>query len=102
MASRPSNFQRGGGKQPSHSGVSEFLTRGECPHNWMDPKPIVEGRRAHFTLDRTGDAGRTDGGGQEFLCPGRQWQSGEYNRTCSGAAVLSSLSPLWKTSWTTR
>ena len=66
MALRPSKFQRGWGKQPSHSGVSEFLTGGECQRNRMDPKPTVGGRRAHFTLDQTGDAGRTDRGGQEL------------------------------------
>ena len=66
MASRPRNFQRGGGKQPSRSRVSEFPTRGECPHNRTDPKPTVGGRRAHFALDWTGDASGTDHGGQEF------------------------------------
>ena len=60
----------------------------------MDPKPTVGGRRAHFALDQTRDAGRTDRGGQEFQHTSRQWQSGEYDHTCFGAAVWVSCPPL--------
>ena len=87
MALRPGKFQRGRGKQPSCPEVSEFLTLGECPRDQTDARATVGGRRAHFTLDRTRDAGRTDRGGQEFQWPSGQWQSGEYNHACFGAAV---------------
>ena len=48
---------------------------------------MVGGRRAHFALDQTRDAGRADHGGQEFQHPSRQQQSGEHDHTHSGAAV---------------
>ena len=60
----------------------------------MNPKPTDGGRRAHITLDQTRDAGRTHCRGQECQCPSEQWQSGEYDHTCFGAAVWVSCSPL--------
>ena len=87
MAPRPGEFQRGGGEWLSHTRGNELLTRGERPCDQMGPKPTLGGERAHCSLAWTQNAGGIDRGGQEFYSPSRQWQSGKYDHTHSGAAV---------------
>ena len=87
MAPRPSKFQRGGGEWLSRARCNELLTGGERLPDQTGPKPMVGGGRAHCSLARTQNAGRIDHGGQEFYSPSGQWQSGEYDHACSGAAV---------------
>ena len=87
MAQRPSKFQRDGGEWLSRAGYNELLTGGERLRDQTGLKPMVGSARAHCSLARTQNAGRIDRGGQEFYSPSRQWQSGEYDHSHSGAAV---------------
>ena len=48
---------------------------------------MVGGGRTHCPLAWARNAGGVDCGGQELYSPSRQWQSGEYHHTHSGAAV---------------
>ena len=78
---------KGQGRASPHPGGSEFPIGGEHPRDQTSPKSMVGGGRAHCSLARTRNTGRSDRGGQEFYSPSRQWQSGEYDHVSSGAAV---------------